>query len=99
MKTISNREFAGNLDHYFDVAREQDEVRVKKGREVRVKKGREMYRLVYEASMPQQPILEPDDDYRRAISCDEFKERALETVEKVHRKFYGNEREVSPRRP
>ncbi len=91
MKTISNREFAGNLDHYFDVAREQDEVRVKKGRE--------MYRLVYEASMPQQPILEPDDDYRRAISCDEFKERALETVEKVHRKFYGNEREVSPRRP
>ena len=91
MKTISNREFAGNLDHYFDVAREQDEVRVKKGRE--------MFRLVYEASMPQQPILEPDDDYRRAISCDEFKERALETVEKVHRKFYGNEREVSPRRP
>ena len=91
MKTISNREFAGNLDHYFDVAREQDEGRGKKGRE--------MFRLVYEASMPQQPILEPDDDYRRAISCDEFKERALETVEKVHRKFYGNEREVSPRRP
>ena len=79
MKTISNREFAGNLDHYFDVAREQDEVRVKKGRE--------MFRLVYEASIPQQPILEPDDDYRRAISCDEFKERLLARIEKLDEKY------------
>jgi hypothetical protein len=74
MKTISNREFAGNLDHYFDVAREQDEVRVKKGRE--------MYRLVCEASIPQQPIREPDDDYRRAITIDELKERMSVSIHK-----------------
>ena len=33
MKTISNREFAGNLDHYFDMAREQD-VRIRRGKQV-----------------------------------------------------------------
>jgi hypothetical protein len=79
MKTISNREFAGNLDHYFDVAREQDEVRVKKGRET--------YRLVCEASIPQQPVLQPDDDYRRAISAEDFREKLVVAMRRVDEKY------------
>ncbi len=90
MITVSNSEFFANPEMYFDYAREKDEVRVEKGHEV--------YHIVYETPTLKQPVLEPDDDLRRAISGEEFKQRALETVEKVHRKFYGNEREVSPRR-
>ena len=33
-------------------------------------------------------VLEPDDDFHNAISADEFKERALEIVEKVHNMYY-----------
>ena len=32
-------------------------------------------------------VLEPDDDFRRAISMDEFIDRALVMVEKVHKKY------------
>ncbi len=90
MKTISNREFCANPDLYMGVAAEQ---------EVRVRRGRMTYRIICEPTATEQPIHQPDEKLRRAITCDEFKQRALETVEKVHRKFYGNEREVSPRRP
>ncbi|MCL2028544.1 MAG: hypothetical protein FWG79_08695 [Bacteroidales bacterium] len=44
-----------------------------------------------------QPILEPDEKLRNAISVDEFKEIAREIVGKVHYNFYGNERLVDPR--
>jgi len=35
----------------------------------------------------EQIFLEPDDDYRNALSAEEFKKRALEMVERVHNKF------------
>ncbi len=79
MKTISNREFIANPGMYFDMAREQDEVRVKKGREV--------FHIVYEPAMSEQPILAPDDDYRRAISMDEFKERVLVKIDRLDEKY------------
>jgi hypothetical protein len=62
---------------YLDLAREQD---------VRVKKGREMFRLVYETP-DEQPLLTPDDDFRRAISMEEFKDRVLAMVERLDKKY------------
>ena|GEM_PF-2915016 len=35
----------------------------------------------------EQIFLEPDDDYRNALSAEEFKKRALEMVERVHNRF------------
>jgi hypothetical protein len=87
MRTITNSEFAAHPEMYLDMAREQD---------VRIKKGRTAFRLIRETPATTQPILEPDDDLRRAISAEEFRKSAIEIVEKVHHKFYGNEREVSP---
>ncbi len=63
MKTISSREFAANPEMYLGMARQQD---------VLVKKGRDMFHIVYRPPVPQQPVLEPDDDLRRAITFDEL---------------------------
>ncbi len=87
MRTISNREFIANPDLYLGMANEQ---------EVRIRRGRRVIRLVSVPPVEKQPLLEPDEDLRRALSGEEFRKSALEIVEKVHRKFYGNEREVSP---
>ncbi len=73
MRTISNSEFVANPDMYFGMAREQD---------VRIRKGRQMFRLVHEPPAAEQPILEPDDDYRRAITVDELKERMSVSIHK-----------------
>ena len=59
------------------------------GREVEV-----TFALVNGAAKPafrEQQILEPDDDYYRAISMEEFKERARVVVENAYKR-YTNER-------
>ena len=90
MTLVSSKEFIANEDKYFDLALNGG---------VCIQRGDFMYHLVsvpFEKQYPPQPFLEPDDDLRRAISADEFRKRALEVVEKVHFKFYGNERRISP---
>ena len=73
MRTISNREFIANTDMYMGVAQKQ---------EVRIRRGRRVYHLTCEPTAAEQPILEPDDDYRRAISIDELKERMSVSIHK-----------------
>ncbi len=88
MRTISTREFTANPDRYFDMAREQG---------VCIQKGSEMFHLLYApAADLQPPLLEPDDDFHRALTAEEFRKSVVEVVEKVHRKFYGDERKVCP---
>ena len=74
MKTISNRDFAGNLDHYFGVAAEQ---------EVRVRRGRMTYRIICEPPATEQPVLEPDDELRNSITGEELLRRFDEGLKKV----------------
>ncbi len=73
MKTISNREFCANPDLYMGVAAEQ---------EVRVRRGRMTYRIICEPPATEQPIREPDDKLRNAITFDELKERMSESIHK-----------------
>ena len=90
MTLVSSKEFISNQDKYFDLALNGG---------VCIRRGDYMFHLVsapFEEQYPPQPFLEPDDDLRRAISADEFRKMALEVVEKVHFKFYGNERRISP---
>jgi hypothetical protein len=78
MRTISNREFSARPDIYFDMAREQA---------VRVRKGREIFHIVHVPSTDEQPLLAPDDDFRRAIPMKEFKEKVLVMVDKLDKKY------------
>ena len=58
-----------------------------------IKKGKNIFHLIYtpiEKCSPNQPVLEPDDDFYNAIPGNEFKKRALEIVEKVHNIHYSN---------
>jgi len=41
----------------------------------------------YNPLVEEQVILQPDDDFFRAITMDEFKERALLIVEKLDKKY------------
>ena len=82
MTVVSSKEFATNQSKYFDLAVKED---------VRIKRGRNIFYLRYEPvekiNISEQPIFEPDDDLRRAITMDEFKERALVMVEKIHNMY------------
>ena len=85
MTLVSSNEFAVNQQRYLNLARKED---------VCIQNDDEgMYHLLYtpiKTKYSPQPILEPDEDFYRAISADEFKKRALEIVEKVHNQYYLN---------
>ncbi len=80
MKTISNREFCANPDLYMGVAKEQD---------VRIRRGRTMFRLVCEPPAPQQPVHQPDDKLRNAITFDELLVGVKEDLREI---FAGGKR-------
>jgi hypothetical protein len=63
MRTISNREFIANPELYLGMACDE---------EVRIRKGRRVIRLVSEPESESQPVLQPDDELRRAITFDEL---------------------------
>ena len=73
MTTISSKEFATHQDRYFDMAINND---------IRIKRRRNVYRLVYEPIAEEQPVLEPDDDLRSAITGDELMERMRVSIHK-----------------
>ena len=75
MTTISSKEFATHQDRYFDMAIIDD---------VRIRRKRNLYRLVYEPIVEEQPVLEPDDDLRNAISMEELRDSVLEHIDKLY---------------
>ena len=73
MQVVSSTEFATHQDKYFDMAVNHD---------VCIKRGQKTFRIIYEPTVEEQPILQPDDDLRRAITIDELKERMHESIHK-----------------
>ena len=77
MTVVSSKEFAGNQKKYFNMAIDDHVV---------IKRGKNMFHLIYapvnESNIPEQPVLEPDDDLRRAITMDELRERTYEVIDK-----------------
>ena len=66
MTIVSAKEFNTNQEKYFDMAENED---------IYIKRGNGMFHLIYrpvEIHYPEQPILEPDDNLRTAITIDEF---------------------------
>ena len=88
MTVVSSREFAINQEKYFDMALDE---------QVYIQKEDNMFLLInksiddmntYHDASVYEEVLEPDEDFYNALSADEFKERALEMVRKIH-KMYG----------
>ena len=69
MKVISTKEFACNQERYFDLAVSED---------IFIKRENGMFHLIFnpeESKYPEQPILEPDDNLRKAITGEELLKR------------------------
>jgi predicted transcriptional regulator len=77
MTVISSSEFAANQQKYFNLAMDK---------EVYIRNGNNMF-MVSVAKERERKYLEPDEDFRRAITMDEFLERALVMVEKVDKMY------------
>jgi len=79
MTVISSREFATNQERYFDIAINED---------VFIKRDRSMFQLIcnnYEMNRERE-YYEPDEDFYRSISADEFKDKALKIIDKIYNK-------------
>jgi hypothetical protein len=77
MTVVSTKEFNTHQDKYFDMAQ---------GGDVCIKRGNSLFHLLYqpvEMQYPVQPILEPDDDLRNAITMDELRKSAHEHIHKL----------------
>ena len=78
MTVVSSKEFATNQTKYYNLAINE---------QVIIKRGKNMYHLTYTPmsveTYPEQPVLEPDDNLRRAISKDELLNRIYEDIDKM----------------
>ena len=73
---INSKEFAANQQKYFDLAMDKD---------VYIRNGENTF-MVSIANSKEKKYLQPDDDFRRAITMDELLENVLDDVHK----FYVN---------
>ena len=87
MTVVSTKEFNIDQEKYFDLALEE---------EVFIKRGDYMFLLlnkkindtnIYHDASVYEEVLAPDDDFRRAITMDEFIDRALVMVEKIDKMY------------
>ena len=78
MTVISGKEFIANQKRYFDMARDE---------KICIKRGKNRFHLLYapdEKQVPPQPILEPDEDFYRAITMDELKKMVKEDIRQMY---------------
>ena len=77
MTVVSSKEFAASPAKYYHRALDE---------QVTIKRGRNMFRLMYAPpeTYPEQPVLEPDEELRRAITIDELFDRVKENIRKKY---------------
>jgi len=80
MTVVTTKEFNSNQEKYFDMALDE---------QVFVKRGDYMYHIICSniGAVKEQEILEPDDDLRRAITKEEFRERLIGILDRVDKKY------------
>jgi len=91
MLVISTSEFATNQNKYFDMALKE---------QVFVQRGNNMFHLMCankdNATVKERVYYEPDEDFNRSISMEEFKKRALIMVEKIYQiRYIGNNHTIA----
>jgi hypothetical protein len=79
MTVVSTQDFVANHNRYFDLAVNE---------QVIVKRGDTTFSIVCNADTMQekQKILQPDDDFRRAITMEQLREQTYEVIDK----FFAN---------
>jgi hypothetical protein len=88
MQIVSSTEFANHYDKYLNMAESHD---------VRIKNGQKIFRIIYEPVVEEEIVFEPDEEFYNSISAEDFRKKAIEIVERVHHKFYGDERNICPK--
>ena len=78
MQVISSTEFATHQQKYFNLARRQ---------QVFVRDGDYTLEIVAKPTIREQKILQPDENFYRAISAEEFRERALTRASELDKKY------------
>ena len=78
MVLVNSAEFATHQEKYFNLARNND---------VCIQNGQDLFQIIYKPTVEEQPVLEPDDDFYRAITMDEFKQKVLVMVDKLDKKY------------
>ena len=81
MTVVNSREFAANQKKYFDLAVID---------EVLIRRGKKRFHLVCTTdnnTNEYDEILEPDYDFHRAISADEFRKSLTMTLDKIDKKY------------
>jgi hypothetical protein len=78
MTIVSSKEFASNQTKYYNLAINED---------VAIRRGKSMYHLIYKSvenkNVPEQPILEPDNDLRRAITVEHLREKMHKRIHEL----------------
>jgi len=81
MTVVSSQEFETNQKKYFDMAQSE---------QVYIQRGSNMF-IVADVTTPAASeygrILEPDEDFDRAISAEEFRKRLVVVLDKVDKKY------------
>ena len=82
MTIIGSKEFAINQEKYFDLAIDED---------VCIKRDRDMFHLtcnpVEDISVKGRVYYEPDEDFYRSITMDEVREKVLEFIDELDKKY------------
>lgn len=73
MQVVSSTEFATHQDKYFNMAIDHD---------ICIEKGEQRFHLSYAPRVEEQPFLEPDEDFYRAITAEELKKRMHVSIRK-----------------
>ena len=87
MTVVSSKEFTSHQDKYFEMAMDE---------QVFIQNGDNMFLLIYknmddmniyhEASVYEE-VLEPDEDFYKALSAEEFRKRLVVVLDKVDKKY------------
>ena len=59
--------------------------------QVAFKKKKNIFHLIYTQKNQDQKVFEPDEDFYKSISAEDFKERAREVVKEEYKKFALNQ--------
>ena len=82
MTVVTSREFANDQERYFEIARNE---------QVYIHKNEDTFQLIrtstdHETSS-KRVYYEPDEDFYRSITMDEFKKRALVMTERIDKMY------------
>ena len=81
MTVVSSKEFATRPTKYYNLAQNEQVV---------IKRGKNIFHLTCtngHNTSEYDEILEPDDDFHRALSADEFRKRLVVVLEKVDKQY------------